>query len=65
MVVCEHCFSYLESREGRMAHKNVESLEEILKDPEFPRKLVANEDEEIVRCEWCEKEFEATELIII
>ena len=64
MVVCEHCFSYLESREGRMAHKNVESLDEILKDTEFPRELVANEDEEIVRCEWCEKEFEVSELII-
>lgn len=64
MVVCEHCFSYLESREGRMAHKNVDSLDEILKDTEFPRELVVNEEEEIVRCEWCEEEFEASELII-
>ena len=64
MVVCGRCFSYLESREGRMAHKNVESLEEILKDPDFPRDLIVSDDEETVCCEWCKEEFEASELII-
>lgn len=70
MIVCEHCFAYLESREGRMIHKYVESMDEILdnlKDAneETKQKVIVDADEEIVRCEWCEEEFETSELIII
>ena len=54
MVVCAHCFNYLESREGRMVHKHVESMEEILEnlkeaDEDTKQKIIVNADEEIVR----------------
>ena len=70
MVVCAHCFNYLESREGRMVHKYVESMEEILEnlkeaDEDTKQKIIVNADEEIVRCEWCEEEFPASEMVII
>lgn len=70
MVVCEHCLAYLESREGRMLHKHVESMEEILEnlkevDEDTKQKIIVNADEEIVRCEWCEEEFSASEMVII
>ena len=70
MIVCKHCFSYLKSREGRMAHKLVESMEEIIQnlrevDEETKQKVIVNADEELVSCEWCEEEFEASEMIII
>lgn len=70
MVVCEHCLAYLESREGRMLHKHIENIEEILRDlqeadEETKQKVIVNIDEEIVRCEWCEEEFEVSETIII
>lgn len=70
MVVCKHCLNYLESREGRMVHKQVESMEEVLEnlkdvDEETKQKIIVNADEEIVCCEWCEGEFEASEMIII
>lgn len=70
MVVCERCLAYLESREGRMIHKHVESMDEILDnlkdaDEETKQKVIVDEDEEIVRCEWCEEEFAVSELIII
>lgn len=70
MVVCKHCFNYLESREGRMPHKHVENIEEILQDlqeadEKTKQKVIVNIDEEIVRCEWCEEEFEASETTII
>ena len=70
MVVCQHCLTYLESREGRMTHKHVERMEEILEnlkdaDEETKQKVIVNADEEIVCCEWCEEEFEVSEMIII
>ena len=70
MVVCERCLAYLESREGRMVHKHVENVEEILQDlqeagEETKQKVIVNIDEEIVSCEWCEEEFEASETTII
>lgn len=70
MVVCERCLAYLESREGRMIHKHVESMEEILEklkeaDEDTKQKIIVNADEEIVCCEWCEEEFPASEMIII
>lgn len=70
MIVCERCLAYLESREGRMIHKHVESMDEILDnlkdaDEETKQKVIVDADEEIVRCEWCEAEFEVSELIII
>ena len=70
MVVCAHCFNYLESHEGRMVHKHVESMEEILEnlkeaDEDTKQKIIVNVDEEIVRCEWCEEEFPASEMVII
>lgn len=70
MVVCEYCLAYLESREGRMVHKHVENIEEILQDlqeadEETKQKVIVNIDEKIVRCEWCEEEFEASETTII
>lgn len=70
MIVCERCLAYLESREGRMIHKHVESMDEILDnlkdaDEETKQKVIVDEDEEIIRCEWCEEEFEVSELIII
>lgn len=70
MIVCERCLAYLESREGKMIHKDVESMDEILdnlKDAneETKQKVIVDADEEIVRCEWCEEEFETSELIII
>ena len=70
MVVCEHCLAYLESREGRLIHKYVENIEEIQEnlkneDEETKQKIIVNADEEIVRCEWCEEEFAASDLIII
>ena len=30
MIVYERCLAYLESREGKMIHKDVEDMEEIL-----------------------------------
>ena len=70
MVVCAHCFNYLESREGRMLHKHVENIEEILQDlqeadEDTKQKIIVNANEEIVCCEWCEEEFPASEMIII
>lgn len=70
MVVCAHCFNYLESREGRMVHKHVESMKEILQDlqeadEDTKQKIIVNAEEEIVCCEWCEEEFPASEMIII
>lgn len=70
MVVCAHCFNYFESREGRMVHKYVESMEEILEnlkeaDEDTKQKIIVNADEEIVCCEWCEEEFPASEMVII
>ena len=70
MIVCERCLAYLESREGRVIHKHVESMDEILDnlkdaDEETKQKVIVDTDEEIVRCEWCEEEFEVSELIII
>ena len=69
MIVCEHCFAYLESREGRMIHKYVESMNEILNDlkdadEETKQEVLLDSDEEIVRCEWCKEEFGITDLII-
>lgn len=70
MVVCKRCLAYLESREGNMVHKHIESMEEILEnlkdaDEETKQKVIVNADEEIVCCEWCEEEFKASEMIII
>ena len=70
MVVCVHCFNYLESREGRMIHKHIESMEEILEnlkeaDEDTKQKIIVNANEEIVCCEWCEEEFSASEMVII
>ena len=70
MIVCERCLAYLESREGRMIHKQVESMEEILEnlkdaDEKTKQEVIVDVDEEIVRCEWCEEEFKASETIII
>lgn len=67
MVVCTHCFNYLESREGRLPHKHVENIEEILQDLQEgdEGKVIVNIEEELIRCEWCNEEFEVSETIII
>lgn len=34
-------------------------------DEETQKKVIVSVEEEIVRCEWCEEEFEASETTII
>lgn len=70
MIVCERCLAYLKSREGKMIHKYVESMDEILDnlkdaDEKTKQEVIVDADEEIVCCEWCKEEFEALETIII
>ena len=70
MIIYKRSLAYFESREGRMVHKHVESMEEILEnlkeaDEDTKQKIIVNADEEIVCCKWCEEEFPASEMVII